>query len=256
MHLQHIRHSTVKINVNQFTFLVDPMFSSKGELEPVANAANTLKNPLVDLPIPIEGILNNVDAIFLTHSHRDHFDDRAISEVPKSTPIFCQPEDRLKLLELGFKNVVQVNDQIEWNEVNIIRTGGQHGTGELAKQMGPVSGFILKAVGEPSLYVAGDTVWCDEVFNAIKTYSPNVIILNGGEARYLTGDPITMGNKDIELVSMAAPNSEIVVVHMEAWNHCLLSRAEINNNLITNGIENVKVPLNGEILNYDLKLKY
>lgn len=254
MRLQHIRHATIKIKFNKLTFLVDPMFSSKEELEPVANAANTLRNPLVDLPETISDILTNVDAVLLTHSHRDHFDEKAISEIPKSTPIFCQPEDKMKLLEFGFEKVISVHDQIEWNGVNIIRTGGQHGTGDLAKQMGPVSGFVLHAVGEPPLYIAGDTIWCDEVLHAINSYSPKVIILNAGEAKFLTGNPITMGIKDVERVHFAAPCSQIVVVHMEAWNHCLLSRDEIDNNMRTKGIENVKVPFNGEIMNYDVIL--
>ena len=43
------------------------------------------------------------------------------------------------------------------------RTGGQHGTGEIAEMLAPVSGFVLRADGEPTVYVAGDTIWCDEV---------------------------------------------------------------------------------------------
>ena len=34
--------------------------------------------------------------------------------------------------------------------------------------MGKVSGFVLKYIGQPTLYIAGDTIWCDEVENAIK----------------------------------------------------------------------------------------
>lgn len=250
MNVQLIRHATMKINLGDVTFLVDPMFSLKGELDPVANAANTLRNPLVDLPLPVEMVLNDVDAILLTHSHRDHFDDKAISALPKDVEIFCQPEDEEKLRHLGFHHAFRVDEKTVWKNIEIIRTGGQHGIGDLGKQMGPVSGFVIRAKDEPSLYIAGDTIWCSEVDNAIKNYSPDIIVVNGGAAQYLKGDPITMGINDIELVSLAAPNAEIMVVHMESWNHCLLSRTELHNEIKLKKLLNVKVPLNGEVYSY------
>ncbi len=37
------------------------------------------------------------------------------------------------------------------------RTSGRHGSGQIGEQMGAVSGFVLAAAGEPTLYIAGDT---------------------------------------------------------------------------------------------------
>lgn len=248
MNIQVIRHATIKIKMNHLTFLVDPMLSAEGEMDPVANAANSYRNPMINLPFPISHIIHDVDAVLLTHSHRDHFDDRAVQSIPKNMPIFCQPEDEDKLVSLGFLKVIQVSDKKWWKGVQLTRTGGQHGTGELGKQMGPVSGFIMEAEGEPSIYVVGDSIWCQEVKEALTHYSPKIVILNGGEAQYLIGDPITMGYKDIEQVSLQAPDASIIVVHMEAWNHCLLSREELVKAINENEIRNVAVPLNGEIL--------
>ncbi|MGG3467941.1 MBL fold metallo-hydrolase [Neobacillus pocheonensis] len=252
MDIQLIRHSTIKIRFNQLTFLVDPMLSAKEEMDPVTNAANSFRNPLVDLPLPIEEILHGVDAVILTHTHRDHFDDPAIRTLSKELPIFCQPEDEQKLVDLGFSNVTKISDQGYWNGVQLTRTGGQHGTGELGKQMGPVSGFIMKAEGEPSLYIVGDSIWCKEVEDALTEHSPEIILVNGGEAQFLAGDPITMGIKDIEKVSLAAPSAKIMVVHMESWNHCLLSREVLRGYIGYNRLRNVIVPENGEIVKYSL----
>jgi L-ascorbate metabolism protein UlaG (beta-lactamase superfamily) len=246
MKIEFIRHSTVKIRMAQLTFLIDPMLSAKGEMEPVANAANSLRNPLADLPIPIDDILHEVDAVILTHTHRDHFDDTAIKTLSKKLPIICQPEDEEKLVGLGFSNVIKIDEPVNWNGIQLTRKGGEHGTGELGKQMGPVSGFILKADNEPSLYIVGDSIWCKEVEEAITKHSPELILLNGGEAQYLTGDPITMGNKDIEKVSLEAPSAKIMVVHMESWNHCLLSREELRAYIEKNALSNVTVLSDGE----------
>jgi L-ascorbate metabolism protein UlaG (beta-lactamase superfamily) len=168
----------------------------------------------------------------------------------RDVPVFCQPEDENKLLDLKFLHVMKVADEIDWKGVRFKRTGGQHGTGELGRLMGPVSGFILSAEGEPSIYLAGDTIWCTEVEMALSQYSPEVIILNGGEAQYLTGDPITMGCKDIHAVSKAAPFSNVIVVHMEAWNHCLLSRKELKQYIYDNQLQNVSIPDDGAALHF------
>ncbi|WP_442593732.1 MBL fold metallo-hydrolase [Neobacillus sp. D3-1R] len=251
MMLQLVRHATVKFKMNELMFLVDPMLSSKGVMAPVGNAANEYLNPLVELPISIEKIMESVDAILLTHSHRDHLDEKAIETVPKNLPIFCQPEDEEKLFSLGFTNIQKVDQSVVWNSIHIIRTAGQHGTGELGKQMGPVSGFILKAENNnPTIYIAGDTIWCSDVEVAINQHTPEIIILNGGEAQFLTGDPITMGSTDIRKVSELAPNSRIFVTHMEAWNHCLLSRKELQQYLLQQQLDNVKVLKDGELFEF------
>lgn len=250
MDIQLIRHSTIKVSMNQLTFLVDPMLSAKEEMDPVANAANSFGNPLVDLPLSIEDVLYDVDAVILTHSHRDHLDDTAINTLRKDLPIFCQPEDEVKLVCLGFLNVTKISNQGYWKGIHLTRTGGRHGTGELGKQMGPVSGFIMKAEGEPSLYIVGDSIWCKEVEETLTEHSPEIIIVNGGEAQFLTGEPITMGIRDIEKVSAAAPSAKIIVVHMESWNHCLLSREALRSYIEYNRLNNVTVPANGEIAHY------
>lgn len=250
MDIQLIRHATLKIKYNNLTILVDPMFSPQGSLAPVANAANEDCNPLVSLPVMVDEIIEGVDAIIVTHLHRDHLDDAAIQSLPKDIVVFCQLEDELKLLEHGFTNVVKVISNGEWKGIKLSRTGGRHGTGELAKMMGPVSGFVLEADSEETLYIAGDSVWCDEVEKAIKIYIPKVIILNGGEAQFLTGDPITMGYSDIEQVSRYIPDSKIVVVHMESWNHCLLKRSILKESVESNEIRNVIIPDDGEKINF------
>jgi L-ascorbate metabolism protein UlaG (beta-lactamase superfamily) len=241
-----VRHATSKIEINGVILLVDPMFSQKGTMDPVSNAPNEYRNPLVDLPFSLEAVLHGIDAVVLTHSHRDHYDDAAIELILKSTPIFCQPEDEDKLLTLGFSDVKAVHDTMLWNGISLTRTGGQHGTGELGKLMGTVSGFIMETAGEPSIYIAGDTVWCKEVEEAIEANNPEVIVLNGGKAQFLTGDPITMGETDIETVSRIAPASKIIVVHMESWNHCLLSRDELIRYIEVKQLSNIRVPMDGE----------
>lgn len=115
--------------------------------------------------------------------------------------------------------------------------------------MAPVSGFVVRAEGSPGLYVAGDTIWCDEVEQALQTHSPEVVVVNAGAARFLEGDPITMTAEDVAQVCRSAPEARVIAVHMEAINHCLLTRNELAEALDGQGLAGrVEIPADGETL--------
>lgn len=251
MHIQLIRHATLKLTYGGHTFLVDPMLSSAHTLPTTPNTPNQVSNPLVELPFSVEKVLEGVDALIVTHTHPDHLDVEAVSKLPKHLPLFCQPPDDEKLRQLGFEQVIVVEDETNWQGIQLRRTGGQHGTGEIGKQMGPVSGFVLRGKEEPTYYLAGDTIWCVEVEQTLQTDQPKVITLFGGAARFLVGDPITMTKEDIAKVAQAAQGSQIVVAHMETWNHCLLSRKELREYVTEKSLSGqVHVPDDGEGLDF------
>lgn len=162
----------------------------------------------------------------VTHLHRDHWDVAAQSLVNKNKLIFCQPGDSDKIKEQGFKNVQPIGTSIDWEGIAISRTNGQHGTGEIGKKMGIVSGFVFKHQ-EKSVYLAGDTIWCDDVEKALLEFKPDVTILNAGGARFLTGDPITMTPDDIIQVHEKSLATKIIAVHMDTVNHCFIKRADL-----------------------------
>jgi hypothetical protein len=54
-----------------------------------------------------------------------------------------------------------------------------------------------------------------------------VIVVNAGAAQFLHGDPITMTAGDVIRVCRSTPHAQVIAVHMEAINHCLLTRAEL-----------------------------
>lgn len=249
MQVQLIRHATLRVSMGGHTLLVDPMLSAKEEMDPVQNASNTRRIPLVDLPFSPDEILKDVDAVLVTHTHRDHWDDAANRTVPKALPIICQPEDELKFHEWGYTDVRPVNTTLDFNGLKISRTGGQHGTGDLARQMGPVSGYVLTAENEPSLYIAGDTIYGPDVEHALAQHNPQVTVVNAGAAQFIMGDPITMNAGDVAKVCRRAPETQVIAVHMEAINHCLLKRAHLEASLDRDGLKGrVLVPKDGEMV--------
>jgi L-ascorbate metabolism protein UlaG (beta-lactamase superfamily) len=252
MRTQLLRHATAVITLKGMNLLLDPMLSPKGAMGSIANAASQDRIPLVDLPLT-EGellkLIQRMNAVLVTHVHRDHWDDRAKEILPKVLPVICQAEDEAAMRQAGFAQLYPVKAKIEWQGIQIFRTGGQHGTGEIGRKMGIVSGYVLKAAGEPSLYIAGDTIWCPEVKEALLTYKPEVIILYSGAAAFLTGGPITMNADHVVAVAREIPSAKVIVIHMEAMTHCLLSRPELPKRLELEGLSHqVQIPQDGEIL--------
>ncbi|CAA9471215.1 MAG: hypothetical protein AVDCRST_MAG25-2057 [uncultured Rubrobacteraceae bacterium] len=244
MEIRLVRHATLVVAVGDRTVLVDPMLSPPEAMPPIQNTPNERRNPLVGLP---ELDLSAVDAVLVTHTHADHFDEAAAAKLRKDLPILCQPEDEDKFTSDGFSDVRPVTDSLSWGNVELSRTGGRHGTGEIGALMAPVSGFVLRSPGEPALYVAGDTIWCPEVEEALEAHRPGVVVVNAGAARFNEGDPITMNAEDVAEVVRHAGGATVVAVHMEAINHCLLGRGELRSSLNGMGIsEGVLVPEDGE----------
>ncbi|MFN8121249.1 MAG: MBL fold metallo-hydrolase [Thermoleophilia bacterium] len=244
MRLRLLRHATLVLEIAGTRVLVDPMLGPAGSQPPVANTANPRPNPLVDLPVAAGDAVDGVHAAIVSHLHGDHVDRAGLAALA-GVPLYAQPGDAAALPG----QVTEIADEAEIGAVRVRRTGGRHGTGDIGAAMGHVSGFVFSAEGEPTLYVAGDTVWCDEVRDAIAAHRPDVIVVNAGAARFLEGDPITMDVPDVLAVCEAAPEAVVVAVHMEAVNHCGLLRDDLRTAVDAAGVgERVVIPADGETL--------
>lgn len=247
MRLRLIRHATLLLEYSGRKLLVDPMLDDVEARGPIEESPNPRRNPLVALPLTAAEVVEDVDAVLVTHTHSDHWDATAVELLRKNLTLFSQPEDEDKFRQQGFTNVQPIQKSDTWSGTEINRTGGQHGKGEIAKAMAPVSGFVLGAAGEPTLYIAGDTIWCEEVGSAIERFRPDVIVVNAGAAQFLQGEPITMTADDVIQVCKAALKARVIAVHMEAINHCLLTRADLAFQLEAARVEKqVTIPDDGE----------
>lgn len=163
MKITQIRNATLLIEYAGTTFLVDPMLAEKGAYPGFPGTANShLTNPLVDLPIRLSEIAN-VNAVIVTHTHLDHWDDAAKSELPKNLPVFVQNGNDRKLIQSsGFTDVSILTENTSFNGVKLIKTPGQHGSDEALKVIGELMGEVCGAVfdgpDEKRLDLAGDTV--------------------------------------------------------------------------------------------------
>ena len=233
MRITLIRNATLIVEVGGKRILVDPMLDDAGSRPAIEGTRNQVANPTVPLPFAAEEVVRDLDAVLVTHRHRDHLDATAEELLPRDVPVFCQPEDAEALRELGL-NARPVDSSLDWDGLMLTRTPARHGSGRLAELLAPVSGFVLD-----DLYVAGDTVWYDGVEETITTHEPRVAVVNAGGAEFLEGGLIVMGADDVREVVARVPT--VIAVHMEAINHCFLERASL-----AAAVPGVLVPRDGE----------
>ena len=246
MKLTLIRSATLRVRLAGRTLLVDPQLDPAGARDPVPNTPNPRRNPLVDLPEPAAAVVAGVEAVLLTHLHQDHWDATARELLPHDVPIFCQPHDAERLHADGFVDARPVHADAKLGDILIARTDGRHGTGEIGERMGIVSGFVLHAPNEPSIYIAGDTILCDEVRSALREHRPAAILVNASAARFLEGDPIVMDNDDVVALAREFPDTTVVAIHFETVSHSTETRADLRERLIQEGLtDRILVPEDG-----------
>ncbi len=234
MTLTLVRNACLLLEVGGRRILVDPMLRAARTTPPIEGTPNQVPNPLVDLPFPADDLVRGIDGCIVTHLHADHFDDAAAELLPRDLPLLTQPESAPALRERGFTSVSDTYDG--WLGLGVTLTRGRHGTGEIGAALGPVSGFVVDG-----LFVAGDTIWCDEVREAIERHRPHTVVVNAGGARFDQGDAIVMTVEDVRSVR-AATDGRVIVVHLEAMNHCIERRDAYR------AIDGVLVPADGETI--------
>lgn len=247
--LQLVRNATLIIDYAGKKILADPMFSKKGAIDSWAGIA---KNPTVELKMPVEDIIKNIDLVVVTHTHEDHFDKPASSALSKSIELIMPPADKDFFVKEGFINATVLPDQKVWNGITITRVEGQHGTGAVLKQMGETSGFIFQAKNQPTLYLVGDTVLTDTVLNTIKKFNPDYIIVNCGGAmiRSFGNIPIILDEDQTMTLIGESGKAKVIAVHMDALDHCFTTRSILKNKAEVLQITEDKliIPQDGEII--------
>lgn len=254
---QHIRNATAKINYAGKTFLVDPYLAEKGRyLAPNA----TVRNPLIDLSQSIEEILSGVDAVIVTHTHLDHWDEVAQEVIPKDLPIFVQNAGDARLIrEQGFTDVRVMGKNTPFGDVKLTRTRGQHGTDEMysdpkiAEMVGDAMGVVFQAKGKPTIYLVGDTIYNHEIAHNLRVYQPNFIVLNAGYAKIpnFEGSPI-MGLADVARIHNDHSTKAIIAtVHMDALPQTAVSSHQMREFVKHHDLTRVIVPRSGDIIQLD-----
>ncbi len=266
--IQFYRNATMKIQYAGKTILTDPMLAEKGSYPGILNPNKRL-NPISELTVSKEEIIKGTDFMLVSHTHiapdykdgdfaSDHMDPVALNILDKTIPIYLQAYDLKGMENQGFKNLNVVADKVNIENIFIERFDGLHVDDETwIPMIGESSGYVLKAPNSPTILWSGDTLLTDNVKNMIVKHQPDIIILHSGGAWLPKDDKgnkaiLLMGIEDTISVAKLAPNSKIVAIHMEALDHCPVTRKDLREAATRAGIskDRLIIPQNGEILKF------
>jgi L-ascorbate metabolism protein UlaG (beta-lactamase superfamily) len=228
-----IRSATVRLRFEKHTFLIDPYLADRfGGL----SYTGISRSPLVPLPFPVSKILAGVDTVIVSHMHSDHFDPAAQTAIPKETPLICQAEDEPEIRKLGFENVHPISQNLHWQEIEIQRVIGKHGSGAVLDEMGTASGFLFEAANEPIVYWTGDTILCDEVMKVLIEKQPKVVITHSCGAVWSDRVKILMDDEQTIKACNLLPDSVVIATHMDSVDHATVSRIMLRDYARKSGI--------------------
>lgn len=222
--IQLVRSATVKVRVNGFTLLVDPYLAAQGEGRSYTGRE---RSPLVPLPMPVDEVLSDVDAVFVSHLHSDHFDDAARQLLRKDMPLLCPAPLVSELAGMGFTDVTGIEATLERPQFSLEMTGGRHGPDAVLAEMGDVYGFVLRAAGHDPLYWVGDSIYCPEVQQAIRSARPSTIVVHACGADWHGEEPLVMDCEMVGQMMEDAPGTQVIATHMDTVDHATVTRAEL-----------------------------
>ena len=221
----YIGGPTALLEFGPLRLLTDPTLDPAGSEYPTA--AYTLRK--TQGPALAVDAIAPVDAVLLSHDH--HFDNldgagrRLLSRVD-AVYTTTAAAARLGGNAIGLQAWQTVRLA---GGIHLSATPARHGPEEADR--GPVVGFVL--TGPPPLpvvYVSGDTVWYDGVLEVGYRFHPRVALLNLGAAHVAAAGPSPLTFTALEAVELARawPETTIVPLHFEGWQHFTEGRQEVD----------------------------
>jgi L-ascorbate metabolism protein UlaG (beta-lactamase superfamily) len=194
-----IGNSTLLIEANGKKILTDPWFHG-----PVYGGIDHRKPP----GIPLED-LSDVDAILVTHNHKDHYDKQAMEQLNKNALVVL-PEDKMvnKVKGLGYSNVKTIKPWQEITEENISINAVP------AKHPAYQVGYIIKGE-ETTFYFAGDTLSIPEFSSMAERFNIDVALLPIGGLKMFFIKPSVMGPEDAARAAKTLKAKVLIPIHYD-----------------------------------------
>jgi L-ascorbate metabolism protein UlaG (beta-lactamase superfamily) len=141
-----VGHGTVLVDLDGVRLLTDPL----------------LRDRVVHLrrhaPLPPPQLLAGLDAVLLTHLHRDHLDLPSLRRIGRQVPLVVPRGGGRLLLRRGFDSVREIapGEEIALGSLSVLATEARHhgGRGVMGAR-GPALGYVI--TGSRRVYHAGDT---------------------------------------------------------------------------------------------------
>jgi L-ascorbate metabolism protein UlaG (beta-lactamase superfamily) len=156
--LTWIGHGAALLDLDGVRLLTDPLLRNR-----VAHLRR-------HAPLPPPEALRDIDAVLLTHLHRDHLDLPSLRRVGREVPIVVPRGGGRMLLRRGFDAVREIapGEEIAVGSLGVSATEARHHGGRgVVGAHGPALGYVIS--GSRCVYHAGDT----DLFDGMRAIGTN-----------------------------------------------------------------------------------
>jgi L-ascorbate metabolism protein UlaG (beta-lactamase superfamily) len=157
--LTYVGHSTVLIEIDGIRVLTDPLLRRR-------------VGPLVRHGAPpAAGVTDDLDAILISHLHRDHADIASLRKLSREVPVLAPPGSRAFFERQGFTRVTELEPG-ESAVVGVLTVAAVEAHHDVSKRRhahrSEAIGFLIR--GASSVYFAGDT----DIFAGMEQLAPDL----------------------------------------------------------------------------------
>jgi len=206
-------------------FITDPTFDGPGSY---SDPGETTLVKTAGPAIPRDQV-GPIDAVLLSHhGHKDNLDYEGLELVATGIPTLSTPD---AASDLFGGSVIGLDSWEEYRlgDVTITAVPALHGPPGSERLVGEVTGFVLEADGEPTVYVSGDNASIPLVEQIAGRFPMiEIAVLFAVSARVPGIDAnLTLTSPDAARAAIMLGARKVVGVHTEDWQHFSETREQL-----------------------------
>ena len=206
-------------------FITDPTFDAPGTY---AEPGSTTLVKTAGPGIAREQV-GPIDVVLLSHhSHKDNLDYEGLELIATGIPTLST---RDAASDLFGGSVIGLDswETYEFDGVTVTSVPALHGPPGSERHVGEVTGFVLEAEGEPTVYVSGDNAslpLVEQIAGRFPQVEIAVLFAGAGRVPRIDGN-LTLTSSDAVKAAELLGARAVVGVHTEDWEHFSESRADL-----------------------------
>ncbi|WP_431949865.1 MBL fold metallo-hydrolase [Nocardia lijiangensis] len=211
----HVGGPTVRFRYGGSTWLTDPTFDAPGDYDYGPITLHKLTGPAIS----VEEV-GAVDVVLLSHDqHADNLDTAGRAFLTTVDTVFSTTDAATRVD--GVRGL-RVWESAQVGAVTVTAVPALHGPEGCEPFSGAVTGFVLEAAGEPTVYVSGDNASVElvgEIAGRFERIDVALLSVGAGNVGRFGDTDITLNARTAVQAAKALGEAVIVPVHGEGWAH-------------------------------------
>jgi len=224
--MKWIGGATFILQTEDLKIACDPVLCDEGTV----HNYSLFKSKRIEAPVYEKSDFDNIDLWLITHEHEDHLDKQGMAKISRKSRIICNSITADKLQKNNIKNFTRLEryETISMRfgkfDVTVEAIPAIHGVNPVSAFLaGKVNGYyvtISKGVHEINIYITGDTVFKNQVVQAMAGKQVDLMVPYLGAAQQGTWMmTLTLSARMLVKLIKEINPAFVVPVHYRAFEH-------------------------------------